>query len=151
MSLYPLGNRFYDEDEVELICEMLDRGYPHAQIVDALVDFWEGYYSPRNKGHLRQKCLGHVQQVAADRWSWSTFRDPVAMELAYMGQRDEWENLTYYERREVVLRMQRLLDADTPHPAFPGVPINTGGLAQWAEQVGCNPNNITSPFGRRAR
>ena len=151
MRLYPPSGCYYEEEELDLICEMLDRGFPTEQIVTALMDEL-GKVSSKSATYYRQRCRDRIRLVAQDRWNWSHYLDPIGMELAFMGSKDEWQNLNYYERREVVLRLQLLLDNDTPHPAFPDRPINEGGLADWAEAVGCEDvQSITNPFGRRNR
>lgn len=147
---YPPGGHYYEEEEVELICEMLDRGYERERMVAILMEYWQDGYN--NASYQRQRCRDRIDHVAGDRWNWSTTRDPIAMELAFLGSRYEWENLNYYERRDVVLRLQALLDNNIRHPVFHHRDVLDGGLSEWAEAVGCvDVQYITNPFGRRKR
>lgn len=155
MILYPQGSKYYEEEEVELICEMLDRGYPVDQITKAVIEYMQPFPA-RNAHHYHEKAERHVLAVQADRWNWCTHRNPLTMQLAFEGNKDAWDSLNHYERRDVVLRLQYHMDNGIPHPKFSDLPIlnlNEGsGLTAWCSSVGLeDPQHITNPFGRRMR
>lgn len=150
-GLFPPSGRYYDEAEVDYVNELLDRGFPIKKIGDRLVEFWGPEYqgTTRNWDWHRTLC-NRAKIIASDRWNWCTKQDPMRMELAFMGNKDAWEELNFYERRTVVLRLQHLLDTGERHPYFDGLPIEHGGLSAWAVSVGdIDPQHITSTLGRR--
>lgn len=151
MNLYPPGPAYYDEDEVDLVGEMLDRGFSVQQTADAVFEFWAPT-DTRNTAYWHKKALAHVLAIQADRWNWYTGRNQTTMDRAFEGSKPDWDALTHYERREVVLRLQHLLDNDLRHPNFPEHKILEGGLIAWCNSVGLDdPQHITNPFGRRMR
>jgi hypothetical protein len=150
VRLYPPGPSYYDEVEVELVGEMLDRGYSVEQVSKAVLDLWT--YPSRNAAYYRNKARNHVLCIQEDRWNWNTSRDQMTMDRAFNGSQPDWDELNHYERREVVLRLQYLLDNDLRHPMFPELKINEGGLSAWCNSVGLDdPQHITNAFGRRER
>lgn len=156
MNLYPPGPSYYDEDEVDLVCEMLDRGFSVQQVASAVYDLW-GVGGTRNKAHYEKKAMSHVLAIQEDRWNWCTHRDPLTMQLAFEGSAEAWWSLNHYERRDVVLRLQHHMDNGIRHPKFPDHPMLSfnsefSGLIAWCKSVGLeDPQHITNPFGRRTR
>jgi hypothetical protein len=156
VNLYPPGPAYFDEVEVDLVCEMLDRGFSVEATADAVFDFWE-VTDTRNTSYYRKKALAHVKAIDADRWNWHASRNPATMQQAFEGRKGAWDELNHYERKEVVLRIQALLDSGRPHPSFPDYPIidtsgRGSGLTLWCQSVGLeDPQHITNPFGRRDR
>lgn len=156
MNLYPRGQSYFDEVEVELAGELLDRGFSVEATADAVYEFWD-LGDTRNASRYRKKALFHVKAIQADRWNWHASRNPVTMQLAFEGNKAAWDELNHYERRDVVLRLQYLMDNDLRHPSFPEYPIidtsgHGSGLTLWCQSVGLeDPQHITLPFGRRSR
>ncbi len=153
VSNYPPGGHYYDEAEVDFVNELLDRGFPVKKIADLLVEFWGPDERRTQRPFDWHRTLSNrVRVIASDRWNWCTRQDPLNIEAAFAGSQRAWEQLNYYERRTVVLRLQELLDTNQRHPQFCDLPIHEGGLAQWAESVGnINTQIITNALGRLTR
>ena len=105
MNLYPPGPSYYDEAEVDLVSEMLDRGFAVEKIAEAVFDFWAPT-DTRNYSYYRKKALSHVLAIQEDRWNWHPSRNPMTMQRAFEGDKAAWDELNHYERKDVVLRLQ---------------------------------------------
>lgn len=125
------------EDIADLILERLDRGFPAPMIVKELLELYPNHR--RRRGDLLTSFKRYVQRVQEDRDSWSTIRSPQNMKLAYDGNAQAFEELTFFERLEVLNDIfEHHYAADKPHPLFPDLgPAESA--THWAEAVGLNP------------
>lgn len=143
------GNYYPPIEDVELICEFLDRGYSEEQTAMALFDDLRDWYSGR-PSDLRHKCRRMVQTVAGDRARWSPYMDQLTMDQAYEGNREAWENLTYYERKAVIERLCMTFYGPIPHPSWPTLEAGEG-VYRWAEEVGERGERIKDLFYKTYR
>lgn len=138
------GNYYPPLEDVELVCEFLDRGYSHEQAALMLFDDLRPYYHGR-PSDLRAKCRRLVATVSGDRVRWNPQKSQVTMDLAFEGDYDAWLSLTYYERKEVIDRLCLVYKGRIPHPSWPDFTPEEG-IYHWAERVHERGERITNLF-----
>lgn len=152
VQLFPAYVPYLDEDELDIINELLDRGFADEAIISELMDVFypEGETGIRrnDKRNMFQK---HIDMVKSDRWNWSTYRSSVGMERAFCGHKDAWDELNFYERRDVVIRLQNLYDTGHSHPIIDDPVEDESWVAEYCRRVGIATSSIHNTFGRRAR
>jgi hypothetical protein len=152
VRLFPNNTPYLDEDEVEIICELLDRGYPDKAIIRELMNTFYPPEMPAARKHDKRRSFQlHINTVRGDRWNWCTKRSPIAMERAFCGYKDAWDELNFYERRDVVLRLQALYDTGRGHPIIDDPVEDDSWVAEYCRRVGIETGSIHYTFGRRKR
>ena len=61
-----------------------------------------------------------VASILSDPEKYDTHIDEVAVERAFHGDRKVWQNMTYYERRALIDKVDEQYNADRPNPRWPG-------------------------------
>ena len=148
----PPGNYYPPIEYCEQICELLDRGYS----VDAIGDLMakENPTTVRRPSDHRRMFRRMAVTISKDRVGWYPYMDTLNMELAYEGNRAAWDELSHYERREVLNRMSENYATGRYHPCWPNLDISEG-TAEWCRSVGVETytihgTEITARFKREA-
>lgn len=98
-----------DRERTQKIVDLARKGYTSLEI--RKIVYPGGRHNRYHTG---------VSKIMANPEMYDTYIDEVAIERAWMGDREVWENMTYWERLVLVTKIEEAYYAGRPHPRYPG-------------------------------
>lgn len=128
-----MPTRLLDPEEARFVKRCWREGWSRREAVnDCAREFMTPGVSDRvEKDRFRRV----VEKFYSDPRRWDPDIDEQAVFRAFMGDRQVWQDLTYYERSEVFRRLIAIYLGHGHHPRYPDR-SGLDGIHAWAEKVG---------------